>query len=198
MLLWFKFSWNIQNKWYNFTAKAMAITRGFLGGHDTRLASSRVKCLIFHPFLRHFSWEWNNCHLLLVFVCCCRTTLHFLGSGGGVCHAKTETHQSLAVAEFTFPAIYWSISWWKSAADLFPPLLRVLLQAWPQISGLPKSIRNWCEKRNETGITRNTHSKVKTQMWWRTKEEQRTNMCNSISIKKFVSNSWPWNAKLWK
>ena len=27
--------------------------------------SSRVKCLIFHPFLRHFSWtwEWNNCHL---------------------------------------------------------------------------------------------------------------------------------------
>ena len=32
--------------------------------------SSRVKCLIFHPFLRHFSWtwEWNNCHLFSLFL----------------------------------------------------------------------------------------------------------------------------------
>ena len=66
--------------------------------------------------------------------CFCLLLLYYSASFSGflalaVCHAKTETHQSLAVAEFTFPAICWSISWWSSSS---PP------HAWPQISGLPK------------------------------------------------------------
>ena len=113
--------------------------------------------------------------------CFCLLLLYYSASFSGflalaVCHAKTETHQSLAVAEFTFPAICWSISWWSSSS---PP------HAWPQISGLPKIDQKlvWKKERDWDHTTKHeTHiQKSKRRCGTLSQTKQQPNMCSLIS-----------------
>ena len=123
-------------------------------------SSSRVKCLIFHPFLRHFSWtwgEWNNCHLFSLFlsvVASRRRLFIFL--------AFAVSRENGDSSIFSGGRIYFSGNLLVDFMMKF--VFTLLLTLDRKFQGCRKSIRNWCEKRNETGITqRNTKHTFKSQ-----------------------------------